>query len=79
MAANHSLKEGLDPPKEFDDVVKCNCEFFRKYQLPCRHIFLQHCLFGTLTDQDFERWAFMWEECGFELYEGITSQVDLYQ
>ena len=28
MAANHSLREGLDLPKELDDVVKCSCEFF---------------------------------------------------
>lgn len=35
MAANNlfsrSLKEGLDLSKELDNVVKCNCEFFRKY------------------------------------------------
>lgn len=34
-------------------------------------------LFGTLTDQDFARWAFRWEEHGFELRKGITGQVKI--
>lgn len=49
VAANNSLREGLDSPKELDDLVKCSCEFFRKYKLPCCQIFFQYCLFGTLT------------------------------
>ena len=32
MSAKNSLREGLDPPKGPDNVVKCGCNFFRKYQ-----------------------------------------------
>ena len=60
--------------KELDDETHCDCEFFHKYQLPCRDIWAQHQLFGTLKEEDFDRWAFMWEDSGFELYEGITSE-----
>ena len=60
--------------KELNDETHCDCEFFRKYQLPCRDIWAQHQLFGTLKEEDFDRWAFMCEDSGFELYEGITSE-----
>lgn len=71
----NAAMNSLDAPKELNDVAECDCEFYRKYQLPCSHIFVQHQLFGTLKEEDFERWALMWEESGFELYEGTTSEV----
>ena len=76
MAAKNSLREGLDPPKEPDNVVKWSCKFFRKYQLtvPATSLF-QHSPCGSLTHQDFDWWAFLWEAGAFELDEGITSDV----
>ncbi len=56
-------------PREIDDAIGCKCLFWRRYQLPCRHIFYQHMLFQILTDEDWEAFAFAWEDCGFEGYE----------
>ncbi len=55
MAANYLLKEKLDRSKEFDNVLKCNYDLSRKYQLLYNHIFLHHCSFDTFIDQDFEK------------------------
>lgn len=56
--------DSLDSSKELDDVVKCDCEFYRKYQMPFSHIFVQHQLFGTLK-KDLEPGAFMWKNSKF--------------
>ncbi len=40
MTENHLLKEKLNPSKKLDELVKCICKIFLKYQLLCRHIFL---------------------------------------
>jgi hypothetical protein len=61
-------------PREIEDELGCKCLFWRRYQLPCRHIFYQHMLFQILSDDDWETFAFAWEECGFEKYETASPQ-----
>lgn len=70
--------DSLDAPKELGDMVKCDFEFYCKHQMPCSHSLFQHQLFATLKEEDFERWAFIWKESGFELYKGITSEVSMF-
>ena len=54
--------------------VTCSCLFYRKWQLPCRHILLQHRTFGAvLTDEYYNQWHWKWEDSGFEMYEGMTT------
>lgn len=52
-------------------VSVCHCIFFRRYLLPCRHIFHEH-MYGTtkiLTDIVWKKFQDMFEEAGFEVYE----------
>ena len=72
--AANNLLSSADEPRDLDDKITCDCEFYRKYQLPYRDIWVQHILFNTLQEEHFARWAFMWEDQGFELYEGISSE-----
>jgi len=43
--------------------------FYRHYQLPCRHIWANHLLYGCLKE-DYKRWAHIWEESGMK-YEAM--------
>jgi hypothetical protein len=51
----------------------CNCLFFRKWQLPCQHIWHADMAFHILTDAAMETWKWGWEEGGFEMYEHWTT------
>lgn len=49
----------------------CTCLFYRKWQLPCRHLIKKHMIFeDVLTPANWEHINLMWEESGFEIYEG---------
>ena len=58
--------------KEFGDNVECDCLFFRSWALPCCHLFHRQLLFGGVLDkdEDWTRYGMMFENCGFEIYEG---------
>ena len=58
---------GVKPPS-------CTCLFFQQWQLPCRHIWQHHRLFGVLTPEALEAFTFAWDEGGYEIYEGITTE-----
>ncbi|KAI9099458.1 hypothetical protein DFS34DRAFT_693860 [Phlyctochytrium arcticum] len=72
------------------DTLECNCLFARQYLLPCKHAFHAN-LFAEepiLTDEVWDRYAQMFDECGFEVYETISrvpvereegSPVDIYR
>ncbi|GES83591.1 hypothetical protein GLOIN_2v1777773 [Rhizophagus clarus] len=50
--------------------LNCNCLFFRRFLLPCRHIFHEH-VYGDiklLTVDIWEKFQKMFEEAGFEIY-----------
>jgi hypothetical protein len=67
--------ENDDEPRHgIEDDVSCSCLFYRRYQLPCRHILQHHIIYGHLGDDQWEKWRFMWDESGFEIYEtaGVT-------
>ncbi|KAK9364564.1 hypothetical protein V1509DRAFT_572730 [Lipomyces kononenkoae] len=54
--------------------VECACSFYRKYLLPCRHIFLSDLLYDVLTPEHWQMYSFMFEESGFEVYEAVTKE-----
>jgi len=58
---------GIRPPS-------CRCQFYQKWQLPCRHIWQHHILFGVLTPDAMDAFSFAWDEGGFEIYEGVTTE-----
>ncbi|MBO0793899.1 MAG: hypothetical protein J2P36_23515 [Ktedonobacteraceae bacterium] len=65
-------KELYDGDDEWDfhliHNTACACSFYRKYSLPCAHIWCQHLTLNTLRDADFLQWSTGWEDSGFEIY-----------
>ena len=50
--------------------LHCNCLFFNRYLLPCRHIFHEN-MYGTtklLTPNAWEKFQQMFDEAGFDIY-----------
>lgn len=60
--------------KDLQDNLSCECFFWRSYNLPCRHIFTQNFAFGNIMQEDIDRWLLMWEDCGFEVYQGPSTK-----
>ncbi|SLM33896.1 MULE transposase domain, partial [Lasallia pustulata] len=67
---NELLAEGADP-LPLGDELECDCLFFRQYQLPCAHMWQHEHTFGGVLEEEevWDRFAFMFEDCGFEIYE----------
>ncbi|KAI9796654.1 MAG: hypothetical protein M1835_003450, partial [Candelina submexicana] len=74
IRASEQEMEAGEEARELDDACRCDCLWFRKYQLPCRHIWTQHALWGTLKEEDFQQYIYMFEDSGFELYERIGTE-----
>ena len=60
---------------ELGDDLVCQCKFYRSYQLPCRHIFQFDAMNACIKQHDWTRWASMFEDSGFEIYE---STIKIY-
>lgn len=67
------------------DKLSCKCLFYRKYLLPCKHIFWweEHCG-GFILPHHWDKWIFMFqnEVSGFEIYEDRSTEFieeDIYQ
>lgn len=59
LARAHEMIEGERPENPLKDDVACDCFFWQKYCLPCRHIWLQDHIFGqVLTDEIWDKSAF---------------------
>ncbi|KAK9327796.1 hypothetical protein V1520DRAFT_28028 [Lipomyces starkeyi] len=59
-----------DPDRIDEDKVQCDCLFFRKYYLPCRHIILADRTDEILTEDHWNNFVVMLENRGFDVYEG---------
>ena len=58
-------------------VMKCDCRFYRRWRLPCRHLFQYHFAGDTLINSSCRYWGELWEDHGFELYESSESYREL--
>ena len=73
---------------ELEKGAECDCLFWRRYSLPCRHLFQLDILFGSwFRKEDWQKvrlllftfytndlqYALLFEDCGFEVYEGIEA------
>ena len=69
--AERDLDDWTGERNDLVDELRCpsDCRFFRHYNLPCQHIWVNHLLFDTIRPEDQERWILMWEDSGFEVYE----------
>ena len=64
----------VDDEEGFDwAVARCDCRFYRRWRLPCRHLFHHHFVNNslTLTESLSRKWSIDWEEHGFDIYEAI--------
>lgn len=65
--------------EDFDDLnwstVHCECRFYRRWKLPCKHLFQHHFISDchTLTEVRLQQWSDLWQQNGFELYEATTT------
>ncbi|KAK9326702.1 hypothetical protein V1520DRAFT_394349 [Lipomyces starkeyi] len=50
-----------DPDRIHEHNVLCDCLFFRKYYLPCRHIFLADRTYEILTEDHWNNFVLMFE------------------
>ena len=57
-----------------DNPAHCTCRFFMRYNLPCRHIWGYNLAFRQLIQAHFDSFAAMFEDCGFEVYEGQVKE-----
>ena len=55
--------------RELTDDLSCDCLFNRRYLLPCEHVFQYELLYHVLTEEHWDRFAHMFEESGFDIYE----------
>ena len=68
----HKAKSRFEEGSSYDPLnnARCECDFIRKYCLPCKHIFLCDLYDpGFITDEDWDYFTDGWEECGYEIYE----------
>ena len=77
--AEKMCEEGVEPFElDIDEETgesSCDCVFFRSYNLSCRHFWQQEILYRNLLTSDmWARYGFMWEDCGFEIYESIGTE-----
>ena len=77
-----ALRPGLGLSQDWDEdeeevacnvalvEIACDCQFFRAWRLPCRHMLHHHLQLSSLRRIDIWRdWACKWEDSGFETYE----------
>ncbi len=79
--SNHDIAEG-EAPREVatDGGVVCDCLFYRRYQVPCKHVFTATYFYNY--EPDWAVYHFMFEESGFEIYETMGSiyvAEDIYE
>ncbi|KAI9101233.1 hypothetical protein DFS34DRAFT_613721 [Phlyctochytrium arcticum] len=87
-AVEYLLAKGKPAPDY--DTLDCNCLFARQYLLPCKHTFHADMFAEEtiLTDEVWDQFALLFDECGFEVYETKVrvavereevSPVDIYR
>jgi MULE transposase domain len=65
-AFNKRIEDGKEIPNH--QTAECRCQFFRRYLLPCRHLFHRNLHGDFLKDQDWDAFRNMFAECGFDVY-----------
>lgn len=70
------MDDGDEPAGEMPDELICPIDrmFYRKYQLPCKHLWHYDLLFNSFKDSDWLGWAELFEDGGFEVYETTVKE-----
>ena len=61
------------PKRELEDDLLCQCKFHRGYQLSCQFIWQFYLMNRVITPNDWTRWASIFGDSGFEIYETTTK------
>lgn len=72
--AREKISAGEISKDDFTDDLSCHCLFYRQYQLPCSHLWRLHIERNAFGEGDWERWSYMFEEGGFEIYESTIKE-----
>ena len=69
--AAKELADGDMPAGELPDELICpvDCFFWRRYQLPCKHLWHYNIVCDAFQQNNWTVWAEMIEDSGFEIYE----------
>ena len=71
--ASQLLNDEMNPQSLKDDF-SCDCLFFQQYALFCQHVWQQKLLVEeVLTENVWDCYAFMFEDCDFEIYKEMTT------
>ena len=59
-----------------EEGVSCDCQFYRRFSLLCRHVWAHHKLMAHLKQSNFEGWTNSWTEAGFEQFFDLEQDTD---
>lgn len=74
--AVQNIENSEEPAGELPDILICfiGCLFYKQYQLSCKHLWHYNILFNSFQDEDWSKWAELFEDEGFEIYEITTVE-----
>lgn len=73
--ARKMIQEGKGMRPFTNEPSQCDCLWFRKFQLPFKHVWAREELYGVIKAEDWARLFHMWGESGFEVYEHMERYV----
>ena len=50
------------------DSIECYCQFYRRYLIPCQHLFHRDIHGDFIKEEDWAGFRAMFDEYGFDLY-----------
>lgn len=68
------IEEGK--PRPDHAILECNCQFFRRYFLPCRHLFHRDLAGDFIKDEHWASFRSMFEELGLDVYVSRISVAE---
>ncbi|RHZ79089.1 hypothetical protein Glove_152g57 [Diversispora epigaea] len=73
------IEKGKGPPGLTS--LNCYCLFRVRYMLPCKHIFHEHIYESNklLSSEAWKGFQGMFEESGYEIYEGRESSIEFVE
>src|SRR5438309_10742457 len=65
-AFNRRIEDGKGIPDH--DSIECYCQFYRRYLIPCQHLFHRDIHGDFIKEEDWAGFRAMFDECGFDVY-----------
>ena len=75
MKKSTERQEEGKQPIVLENGINCSCEFYRKYCLPCKHLFqIDNYVVRILTTEVWDTYLIRFAGCGFEVYYGFETE-----